>query len=83
MSGEKKYESLGGVIVATALPYRDDPAAPAGLAVDYDRFAEHCRWPRPPGWPSTTTGSPSTAAGWSTTAAAASARTARSASTPR
>jgi dihydrodipicolinate synthase/N-acetylneuraminate lyase len=35
---------LGGVIVATALPYREDPAAPAGLAVDYDRYAEHCRW---------------------------------------
>ena len=35
---------LGGVIVATALPYRQDPAAPAGLAVDYDRYAEHCRW---------------------------------------
>jgi 1-pyrroline-4-hydroxy-2-carboxylate deaminase len=35
---------LGGVIVATALPYRQDTAAPAGLAVDYDRYAEHCRW---------------------------------------
>src|SRR3954470_2675851 len=35
---------LGGVIVATALPYREDPAAPAGLAVDYDRYAEHCDW---------------------------------------
>jgi 4-hydroxy-tetrahydrodipicolinate synthase len=35
---------LGGVIVATALPYREDPSAPAGLAVDYDRYAEHCRW---------------------------------------
>src|SRR4051812_21461724 len=35
---------LGGVIVATALPYREDAAAPAGLAVDYDRYAEHCRW---------------------------------------
>ena len=30
--------------MATALPYREDPAAPAGLAVDYDRYAEHCRW---------------------------------------
>jgi dihydrodipicolinate synthase/N-acetylneuraminate lyase len=35
---------LGGVVVATALPYRTDAAAPAGLAVDYDRFAEHCDW---------------------------------------
>ncbi|MFC4053777.1 dihydrodipicolinate synthase family protein [Actinomadura syzygii] len=35
---------LGGVIVATALPYRADAAAPAGLAVDYDAYAEHCRW---------------------------------------
>ncbi|MCP2341699.1 dihydrodipicolinate synthase family protein [Actinomadura rupiterrae] len=44
MSGENTIETLDGVIVATALPYRDDPSAPAGLAVDYDRFAEHCRW---------------------------------------
>ncbi|GAA1830558.1 dihydrodipicolinate synthase family protein [Actinomadura chokoriensis] len=36
--------SLGGLVVATALPYREDAAAPAGLAVDYDAFAEHCRW---------------------------------------
>ncbi|GAA0495979.1 dihydrodipicolinate synthase family protein [Streptomyces olivaceiscleroticus] len=35
---------LGGVVVATALPYRADPAAPAGLAVDLDRYAAHCRW---------------------------------------
>jgi 4-hydroxy-tetrahydrodipicolinate synthase len=35
---------LGGVVVATALPYRTDDAAPAGLAVDYDRYAEHCAW---------------------------------------
>lgn len=35
---------LGGVVVATALPYREDGAAPAGLAVDYDRYAEHCAW---------------------------------------
>lgn len=35
---------FGGVIVATALPYKEDPSAPAGLAVDYDRFAEHCDW---------------------------------------
>ncbi|WP_326948816.1 MULTISPECIES: dihydrodipicolinate synthase family protein [unclassified Amycolatopsis] len=35
---------LGGVVVATALPYRPDDAAPAGLAVDYDAYAEHCRW---------------------------------------
>ncbi|WP_255946958.1 dihydrodipicolinate synthase family protein [Streptomyces odontomachi] len=36
--------ALTGVVVATALPYRADPKAPAGLAVDYDRYAEHCRW---------------------------------------
>lgn len=35
---------LGGVVVATALPYRPDDSAPAGLAVDYDRYAEHCAW---------------------------------------
>ncbi|GAA4203359.1 dihydrodipicolinate synthase family protein [Actinocatenispora rupis] len=35
---------LGGVVVATPLPYVADGAAPAGLAVDYDRYAEHCRW---------------------------------------
>ena len=35
---------LRGVIVATALPYRENPAAPAGLEVDFDRFAEHCDW---------------------------------------
>ncbi|MGW4132487.1 dihydrodipicolinate synthase family protein [Amycolatopsis japonica] len=35
---------LGGVVVATALPYRDDASAPAGLAVDYDAYASHCRW---------------------------------------
>ncbi|MCR6483094.1 dihydrodipicolinate synthase family protein [Amycolatopsis sp. OK19-0408] len=35
---------LGGVVVAAALPYRTDDNAPAGLAVDYDAYAEHCRW---------------------------------------
>ncbi|MEV6646959.1 dihydrodipicolinate synthase family protein [Amycolatopsis sp. NPDC051371] len=35
---------LGGVVVAAALPYRADDSAPAGLAVDYDAYAEHCRW---------------------------------------
>ncbi|WP_394362094.1 dihydrodipicolinate synthase family protein [Amycolatopsis sp. SB7-3] len=35
---------LGGVVVATALPYRDDASAPAGLAADYDAYAAHCRW---------------------------------------
>src|ERR1700760_954729 len=35
---------LRGVIVAAALPYREDPSAPAGLAVDYDKYAEHCDW---------------------------------------
>lgn len=32
---------LGGVVVATALPYKPDDNAPAGLAVDYDRYGEH------------------------------------------
>ena len=35
-------EKLDGVVVATALPYAEDASAPAGLAVDYDKFAEHC-----------------------------------------
>jgi 4-hydroxy-tetrahydrodipicolinate synthase len=35
---------LGGVIVATTLAFKEDANAPAGLAVDYDRFAEHCEW---------------------------------------
>lgn len=43
-STKKQHVSLGGVVVATALPYREDASAPAGLAVDYDRYAEHCRW---------------------------------------
>ena len=29
---------LGGVIVATALAFKEDDSAPAGLAVDYDKF---------------------------------------------
>jgi len=33
---------LGGVVVATTLAFKEDSSAPAGLAVDYDRFAEHC-----------------------------------------
>jgi len=32
---------LGGVVVATTLAFTEDPSAPAGLAVDYDRFAQH------------------------------------------
>ncbi|WP_043498652.1 dihydrodipicolinate synthase family protein [Georgenia sp. SUBG003] len=36
--------NLGGVVVATALPYKENPTAPAGLEVDYDRFGEHCEW---------------------------------------
>ncbi|MFB6961825.1 dihydrodipicolinate synthase family protein [Streptomyces sp. NPDC056309] len=45
MSDTRKQDlSLGGVVVATALPYHEDASAPAGLAVDYDRYAEHCRW---------------------------------------
>lgn len=39
----RKFD-LGGVIVATALAFKEDASAPAGLAVDYDRFAEHCDW---------------------------------------
>ncbi|WP_419993139.1 dihydrodipicolinate synthase family protein [Streptomyces boninensis] len=39
-----QQDRLDGVIVATALPYAEDPAAPAGLRVDLDRYAEHCRW---------------------------------------
>ncbi|WP_244857747.1 dihydrodipicolinate synthase family protein [Agromyces archimandritae] len=37
-----KTLDLGGVIVATTLAFREDDSAPAGLAVDYDRFAAHC-----------------------------------------
>jgi len=32
---------LGGVIVATTLAFKEDDRAPGGLAVDYDRYAEH------------------------------------------
>lgn len=39
-----KSIDLRGVVVATALPYREDASAPAGLAVDYDKYAEHCDW---------------------------------------
>ena len=35
---------LRGVIVAAALPYKENRAAPAGLEVDFDRFAAHCDW---------------------------------------
>jgi dihydrodipicolinate synthase/N-acetylneuraminate lyase len=38
---DKQFD-LGGVIVATTLAFKEDPKAPAGLAVDYDKFAEHC-----------------------------------------
>ncbi|WP_233162326.1 dihydrodipicolinate synthase family protein [Glycomyces salinus] len=38
---EKNFD-LGGVIVATTLAFKEDPKAPGGLAVDYDKFAEHC-----------------------------------------
>lgn len=37
-------EVLDGLIVATALPYAEDDAAPAGLRPDLDRYAEHCAW---------------------------------------
>ena len=39
-----KTLDLGGVVVATTLPFKDDPSAPAGLAVDYDKYAQHCNW---------------------------------------
>lgn len=35
---------LGGVVVAVALAFKEDASAPGGLAVDFDRFAEHCQW---------------------------------------
>jgi dihydrodipicolinate synthase/N-acetylneuraminate lyase len=35
---------LGGVIVATTLAFKEDDSAPAGLAVDYDKYAEHVNW---------------------------------------
>ncbi|MHB9755794.1 dihydrodipicolinate synthase family protein [Streptomyces sp. BYX5S] len=41
---KKDSRGLGGVVVATALPYAEKASAPAGLAVDHDRYAEHCRW---------------------------------------
>lgn len=40
----KQAFDLGGVIVATTLAFKEDAAAPAGLAVDYDKFAAHCDW---------------------------------------
>jgi len=40
----KQELDLGGVIVATTLAFKADSSAPAGLAVDYDRFAAHCDW---------------------------------------
>ena len=36
-----KSIDLGGVVVATALAFTPDDTAPAGLAVDYDKFGEH------------------------------------------
>lgn len=33
---------LGGVVVATTLAFKEDASAPAGLAVDYEKFAAHC-----------------------------------------
>lgn len=35
---------LGGVIVATTLAFKPDASAPAGLAVDYEKFAAHCEF---------------------------------------
>ncbi|MEU6078937.1 dihydrodipicolinate synthase family protein [Streptomyces sp. NPDC047108] len=43
--GPKSHAArLTGVIVATALPYAEDPDAPAGLRPDLDAYADHCRW---------------------------------------
>ncbi|MFD1720781.1 dihydrodipicolinate synthase family protein [Amnibacterium endophyticum] len=39
-----KTLDLGGVIVATTLPFTPDDDAPGGLAVDHERYAEHCAW---------------------------------------
>ncbi|MGB4779679.1 dihydrodipicolinate synthase family protein [Microbacterium sp.] len=36
-----KTMDLGGVVVATTLAFKEDASAPAGLAVDYDKFGEH------------------------------------------
>ncbi|MFI6426483.1 dihydrodipicolinate synthase family protein [Promicromonospora sp. NPDC050880] len=35
---------LGGVIVATTLAFTPDESAPAGLAVDHEKFAAHCEF---------------------------------------
>ncbi|MDR2997823.1 MAG: dihydrodipicolinate synthase family protein, partial [Microbacterium sp.] len=37
----EKSMDLGGVVVATTLAFKEDSSAPAGLAVDYDKFGEH------------------------------------------
>ncbi|WP_248579869.1 dihydrodipicolinate synthase family protein [Nocardioides sp. InS609-2] len=36
-----KTTDLGGVVVATTLAFKPDDSAPAGLAVDFDKFGEH------------------------------------------
>ncbi|WP_159663739.1 hypothetical protein [Streptomyces mexicanus] len=38
---KKQHLSLGGVVVATALPYYEDASAPAGPARGHDRGAGH------------------------------------------
>ncbi len=43
MPRPKAPTTLTGLIVATTLPYAEDPAAPAGLRPDLGRYAEHCR----------------------------------------
>lgn len=35
---------LGGVVVATTLAFKPDPTGIGGLAVDYEKFAQHCEW---------------------------------------
>jgi 1-pyrroline-4-hydroxy-2-carboxylate deaminase len=42
--GAARNGPLDGLIAATALPFREDARAPAGLRPDLDRYAEHCRW---------------------------------------
>lgn len=38
------WDDVEGVVVATALPYVPQVGAPAGLRVDFDRYARHCDW---------------------------------------
>ena len=40
----KQQFDLGGVVVATTLAFKENASAPAGLAVDYEKFATHCNF---------------------------------------